>query len=225
MKLINHDTGEVLYVDSLERRVNYMQRRVMAWESALKQQLGEVGTRYRLVWWVLTYRPGEEWRKLDISEFMARVRGSVNLLAYCWIAEVQARGAVHYNVYALVPVGSRLPMVDDAGWWTHGTAHVQSVKDARYGASAEGAKWAQKEGLPRNCRMFAVWISRGLVSKLEFFRFRLSVLPSWLMVQTIFSGRMEIPHRETGSGWVTGCGDALRWFFGPWDLARGMRRI
>lgn len=76
----------------------------------------------------LTYRPGEEWSNRDISMFIAAMKAWVRRkgykLRYCWVMELQQRGAPHYHVLVWLPLGLRVPFVDRRGWWKKGSSNI-----------------------------------------------------------------------------------------------------
>lgn len=230
MELFNRVTGETLPVDPLERRISYMQKRVHAWERMLNPYLSRVGVPgggVKLVYLGLTYRPGEVWHPLDISEFIVTVRSHLGdrLMGYCWVAEVQPqRGVIHYNVFLLVPMSADVPKPDKAGWWVHGSTFREDRErgTAQYAASAYGAKRAQKEGLPAGAHMFCVWIRSDLLSWEQRFEWWWSSKPRWLLEAWIFSGYAMgrdsvFPEYRRGEGWLIPGGEPF-YFNSPWEL-------
>ncbi len=176
LSMINRKTGDRVLVDTEAARIDRLRRRVRAWAAVLEPLLG----RHRLVMVTLTYRPTVDWRPGDIREFMLGLRKScgVGLLAYAWVAELQARGAVHYHVLVLVRHGTNVPRPDVL--WAHGLTRIETARSVWY-----IVKYAQKGGeggpyFPRGLRAFAVWISKDTISGVARFVFRCSALVGWL---------------------------------------------
>lgn len=88
---------------------------------------------HRKTFLTLTYRPGVDWSKRHISEFLDRLRKWLGArdakLLYAWVAELQGRGALHYHVLVWVPRRLRLPRPDASGWWPHGMSNVETARN------------------------------------------------------------------------------------------------
>ena len=95
---------------------------------------------------MLSYRGVGEWQPGHITAFVDCVKHWAERrgfkLPYCWVAEWQARGALHYHVLVKLPRGVTMPMADKQGWWKHGSTNVGWVRKSgkRY-----MAKYASKE--------------------------------------------------------------------------------
>lgn len=155
------DPQKYTYFDPRVGRVSRLRRRIYAWANVLNVYLtnAKKGGKYRLVMVTLTYSPektrnfdtGEVpenygWQPGHISEFMKTVRQNLNrrhqkngikyveknLLAYAWVAELQARGAVHYHVLLLVRRGTDIPYPDECGWWVYGSTRIEEARTAFY---------------------------------------------------------------------------------------------
>jgi len=209
--LQNKVTGEMVQIDPEKARLRRMRKRVFAWGRLFPQ--GGWGI---LV--TLTYRPGVEPSPRDISAFLRRVRRALgtDLLGYCWVAEVQKRGALHYHVVLVVRgPGIRIPKPDEVGWWPHGMSRVERARNPVGYLGRYVGKEDQKRGLPAGFRMFAVvWRAVLPVARLLL---RISGLPAWLLdrlgVDEILASG-ECPRRWPGRGWIW----RNRVFRSPWVL-------
>lgn len=87
---------------------------------------------YRKTFITLTYRPGVDWSRRHISDFLMHARKWLAargcVLRYAWVAELQGRGALHYHVLVWVPRRLRLPRPDASGWWPHGMSNVETAR-------------------------------------------------------------------------------------------------
>lgn len=88
---------------------------------------------YRKTFITLTYRPGADWQRCHISEFIKRLRQWMGRRAarcmYAWVSELQKRGALHYHVLVWVPRHLRLPRPDACGWWPHGLSNIETARN------------------------------------------------------------------------------------------------
>ena len=194
-------------------RLARMQGRVHSWAGAVNSFGGlKGGFRYRNVMITLTYNPSKQWKKGHINSFMdgvKRVLGG-DLVAYAWVAEMQARGVPHYHVYLVVKKGAKIPMPDKAygqrghKLWAHGMTKIETAKSPYYLVKYTG-KEQQKEGFYRGMRIFAVWIAKDVLSELEKRKFKLSALPKWLQKVAkpkIDQADYKQPKPSPGGGWV-----------------------
>lgn len=96
------------------------------------------GQRTRPAMITLTYGPDDFWRPRHLSEFLKNARNWLARrglkLRYCWVAEMQKRGVVHYHIIVWLPVVNgqpvRLPKPDDSGWWPHGMSEIKWARKA-----------------------------------------------------------------------------------------------
>lgn len=169
----NKETGLVIAIDTGYSRFNRMRKGIMNWVQ-IAQEID--GNKYMIG---LTYRPGEEWHQLDITEFLRKLKRGVGgrLLAYAWVAELQERGAIHYHVFVIVSKGSKLGHPDQSGWWSHGSSRVEKAKSAYYLATYIGKEY-QKEfsKFPKGIRCFSVQVTGEGDRKR---RLRVLRLPAW----------------------------------------------
>lgn len=172
---------DAFFVCGVDARLSRMKSGVVL-SARLIQELtlsSDVGRRAAMV--TLTYRPGARWAPNDVSKFMDLVgkwasrRG--RRIPYVWVAELQARGAVHYHVVLWLPKGVTVPKPDKQGWWPHGMTRVEWARRA----VSYLAKYASKgrdsgERFPRGLRL---WSAGGLCGDGREWRQWLR-LPSWL---------------------------------------------
>lgn len=213
MQIKNRVTGEILQIDRKKARLRRCQKRVKAWAEVIQPVQAAKST--RMVMLTLTYAEIDDWGVNHIRDFMLTVRKNLGaaLLAYSWVAELQQRGAVHYHVLLLVEKGTNIPKPDDAGWWVHGLTRIETAKSPFYVLKYTGKEYQKMGHFPKGLRMFAVWISPGLVPGVTRWFFRLSTLPAWLLecmkgIETV--GQKFC--RKPGGGWFVGD----RVFKSPW---------
>jgi hypothetical protein len=158
-----------------------------------------------------------------ISDFMARVRREVGkgLVDYFTVAEMQERGAVHYNVILIVRPGVWLPMPDKAGWWEWGSTNAKTCKargDLMY-AMRYVTKPEQKGGpggpsMPKGIRLYSMGNSSRLrgVGRLLV---KLARLPRWLywMVRERCLELGAIPRKMRGEWDPKRRGDFRSWWW------------
>jgi hypothetical protein len=153
--LIDKSTGRVVILDNNQVRLRHMQKRVKDWAELLKGQTG------RLIMYTLTYRPGQYYRPNDIRDFMTKIRRYYGdrLYGYAWVAELQARGAIHYHVLLYLKVKTWAREPDKMGWWSWGSTTVTTARSAFYLVRYTG-KERQKDfdKFPVGCRAFATWL-------------------------------------------------------------------
>lgn len=212
----NKKTGKQLSIDVKSARVSKMRRRVFAWAETIKPVLDN--KRYRKVMITLTYKGVDDWRPNHIRDYNKKLKEKLGdkLLSYAWVAELQERGAVHYHMILVVKKGTRIPKPDESGMWSHGHSRIETAKTVFYLCSYLKKKY-QKEGeFPKGMRMYGIYIQRGVVSELEYWRFRLSVLPGWFA--DIIKGLVEFEgfkwSRADGGGWLF----ANQFFRSPFEI-------
>jgi len=162
----------------------------------------------------LTYRPGVEWSPRHISAALKacrewhRRRGLT--FRYVWVAELQARGVVHYHVLVWMPVGCKLPKWDQQGWWPHGATNIKrahsavgyvckyaSKTDQKTGRFPHGARVSGFGGLPERTREHRVW----------------RLAPEWLRLQTYPEMQLR---PAPGGGWLSRL--TGEWWPSPWRI-------
>lgn len=152
-----------------ERRVKRLKKSV--WASGHLHGIADNGQRPPVVWFVtLTYKGVSDWSSKHMSKAMegyrhwCRDRGLK--CRYTWVAELQARGAVHYHLLAWLPVGVRMPMWDRrtvtptgrkmACWWPHGMTNRQVAKAGVGYLMKYLSKLGELTRFPRGLRLYGV---------------------------------------------------------------------
>ena len=215
-RLLNEKTGEIIEITPELKhkfRLAKMQARIHAWSCAVKLFGGlDGGKRYRSVMITMTYREGEYWQPNHINLFMdglKRVLGD-KFVAYAWVSEMQKRLVPHYHVFLVVKRGTWIPTPDKPHGqrghvlWPHGSTKTETARSPFYLMKYTGKEY-QKEGFYRGMRIFAVWIAKDMLSKIERFKFRMSSLPSWLRKEVKpFLGVDGYAHPKPspGGGWL-----------------------
>lgn len=212
----NKLTGEVKTFTKVQGRLSRQRRRVSAWAKAIKPVL-EDGEKYRRVMITLTYASGDDWRPNQIKIFLQSLRKLLGsrLYAYAWVAELQARGAVHYHVLLVVKKGTKIPEPDTSGMWKWGFSNIQTARTIFYIVKYIGKEHQKVGRFPKGLRIFAVWVADGVIEEMAKWFFRTSSLPGWFRKEVIASidNWGEKWKRVPGGGWeFTG-----QVFASPWE--------
>lgn len=151
----------------------------------------------------LTYRDPNDWQPLHVADFVRVVRRFLArvgvLFRYCWVAELQKRGAIHYHLALWLPADVSLPKPDQAGWWTHGSTRIETARNAvpylmKY--LSKGNK-ASDHCLPLGARSYGCG---GLGQSMRLAR-------RWLSLPGFIQSRADVAtsagwRRAVGGGWV-----------------------
>lgn len=130
--------GAGLLVDRLATRLKKMRYGTLTAARLQGEQAVRQGTRYRAAMVTLTYAPDVEHRSRHLSEYLDRTRkfakAAGQKLRYCWVAEMQQRGVIHYHIIFWLPfvMGKpfRLPKPDASGHWPHGMSQIVWARKA-----------------------------------------------------------------------------------------------
>jgi len=186
--LVHRDGRVVKLADRWQVRARRCKRILTAWVEAWWPEVA--AGKVTMARWGLTLRPGVEWEPELISKLFERIRREFgdDYLDHFFVAEMQKRGAVHYNVLVVVKRSAwrRLRFPDRSGLWPHGSSNskwVVTKKDAYYAGKYLG-KEEQKGGpggpaFPKGLRLYG----HGLLRRLEHLKqvvIRLAKLPLWL---------------------------------------------
>lgn len=128
--------NDAFTIDPKEVRVTRLQRSIYTWARVASEWTSDTGKRHTPAFVTLTYRPEVDWAPKHISRCLralnewARRRG--DRIPYCWVMELQKRGAPHYHLLLWLPPGCWLPKFDQRGWWPHGMSQIEcsNVKNA-----------------------------------------------------------------------------------------------
>lgn len=137
------------------RRLSRMRRVVVAHCEAVRDTQG---FRTDAIMVTLTYRPGVEYDKRQVSRFIDQevkwaARRGVRL-KYQWVIELQERGAPHYHVLFWVPHKFRLRKPDEAGTWPHGMSRIGLARKAVGYLVKYTTKGDEDSAFPRGARLF-----------------------------------------------------------------------
>lgn len=206
-------------MDTEQKRIERMQKRLEAWARALNSLL--TIARVRVVGITLTYDTSKyEWSPRQISELMQRIRNYAKdkLFAYAWVAELQQRGAVHYHICLVVsrdlkwekkngpdtPSGwTYLPHFDALGWWDYGMTNAIQIEriSPRYLTKYVQKGFDEQGGFPPKLRLFACVI-RIALSEEEGFFFRLSAATGFVRKAIIaLMKKYGLDFKYTGWKW------------------------
>ncbi len=169
------------------------------------------GRRWKCVMVTLTYRDDGRDVENHISVYIRRVRAWLKRRGhdsrFCWVAELQKRGAVHYHVLWWIPYTLEMPMADVQGWWEHGDTRTEKAKRPisyllKYASKLESKALGLTPGLirlgatafPKGMRIYG---SGGLTKEEQAER-AWRLLPNWLRPHTTISERWR---RAAGGGW------------------------
>jgi len=138
-------SGEVLSLtfnpqEGARKRVRRLKANV--WLAGHLHGIERRGHRPSAPWFVtLTYAAVDGWKPNHIAESMDAYRRWCKRRGvpcrYLFVAELQARGAVHYHLLVWLPSGVRMPMWDKSTrssrrevrpFWTHGMTNTQPAK-------------------------------------------------------------------------------------------------
>jgi len=122
----------------------------------------------------LTYRDQADWCPNDLRDYLWKIKRRSAVNGYCWVAELQARGVIHYHLVLMVNKGYRIEFPDQNGW-ERGFSHVELLY--KYGAKSVFyfMKYLKKEYqknyalLPKGARSHSTWFKAdGLAERQRF---------------------------------------------------------
>jgi hypothetical protein len=220
--LVNIDDGTVVEVaEPWLVRARRCARIGRAWVDAWWPEVA--GGKLKAIRWGMTLAPGVEWRPRMISDLMARVRREIGegLVDYFTVAEMQGRGAVHFNVLLIVRPSVWLPMPDKAGWWSWGSTNVKTCRSRddlmyamRYVTKAEQKGGPGGPGFPKGLRLWTMG-SSGRLRGVGRMLVKLARLPRWLY-QQVRMRALElgaVPRRVRGEWEGNRKGDVRSWWW------------
>jgi len=151
----------------------------------------------------VTFADPDAWHPRAIVALVTALRKNIGrrLIDYFWTAEMQERGAPHYNLLMIVVPGTFVPMFDKAGWWTYGTSHhygrIRTARAARY-MVGYSTKPEQKGGpggpaFPKGMRAYGMRLSKTVGVFMRTL-VKLALLPAWL--------RLQVMARSLTLGWT-----------------------
>jgi hypothetical protein len=232
---VNRTNGKFVVIDPSFSRLSRLQRRILQgfvpaaemgfpWEVVKGQKKARKAPKWYMI--TLTYSRAEDWQPKQITETLQTLmrRMQYHLLAYAWVAEIQAErlqntgeAAVHYHVIIRATKSPRFMDRCEGRRkkaWKWGCSKVEPChhgKGARY-LSKYASKEAQKDYqyLPRGARAYGVWVNKSL-GFLVRNMLRFTAIPSWLRagVDEVYGTTLPTEHgytikRAEGGGWFVG---------------------
>jgi hypothetical protein len=151
--------------DQVLRRLSRLRRNVLG--AGRLHALADNGKRPEVPWFVtLTYRFADGWRADHVSQAVQRFRhwclGHRIACRYVWVAELQARGAMHYHLIAWLPRGFTMPKWDrqrtKAGvvWWPHGMSNRERARSGAGYLVKYISKLGEFHRFPKGARLYGV---------------------------------------------------------------------
>lgn len=117
-------TDKCLNLATLQLRVTRL-RRAIKYSAELASEIQGL----KAIMVTLTYAKVNTQEPRHISDFLESagvyLRRRGHQFRYCWVGELQGRGALHYHVIVWLPRGVTLPKPDKRGWWPHGTTKIE----------------------------------------------------------------------------------------------------
>lgn len=210
---IPSEFGTVVLVDKKlrsENRIASLRKTIYNFGMGVEHDLSSKG----YVPWLcsLTYRDLNGWSPNDIKYFLNRVRSHLyrrNLpFVYCWVAELQKRGALHYHVMIWLPKGLKLPKFARFGWWNHGFTDQKIARKSVGYLMKYISKTDTKHSFPRGVRIYGYGgASVTTKRRIRFFRCSSSVRSLIISSGLTYA---DVDMRRTSGGRV----DLLSgWFF------------
>ena len=152
----NVETGRGVVVDMFLVRHELMKKRIFAWAEVMRIYRSTRQTRMVMIG--LTYRKVEDYDSGHIRDYLKKLKQSVgkNLIGFAWVCELQRRGAPHYHIVLVVNKGSRIPLPDKSGMWSHGSSSIVTARTPFYLVTYVG-KEHQKDlaRYPKGCRLYS----------------------------------------------------------------------
>lgn len=155
--------------------------------------------RWRAAMLTATYRPGVEWSRRHISECLKNMRQWLKRRGiecrYVWVMELTKAGKEHYHIVIWLPMGRKLPKLDDAGWWPHGSTRMEWARCAVGYVSKYVSKGGDGINLAKGARMYGV----GGLTDDALLEARWWALPQWMRKRVPLGGKAT---RSKGGGWL-----------------------
>jgi hypothetical protein len=169
--------GEKVEVDSFDARLKRMQCSIHSWVDFVTPVSQDLSWDWIMV--TLTYKNANDWSPSQITRYTEHLKRYLkqDLHSYCWVAELQERGAVHYHLIACVSKGIKIPFPDKPIGhknfvpWPWGFSKVERAEKPAYLVTYVGkAKQKDYFRFPLGARGFGIWIAKHVPEKVIFFR-------------------------------------------------------
>lgn len=150
---------------ALLRRLKLLALKVRAAGADLEAQSRSAGSRPWRPWFVtLTYKGVGDWLPEHISSAIRAYRrwcdGHGVACRYVWVAELQARGAMHYHLIAWLPACLSMPKWDrqrrrdGRPWWPHGITQRELARSGIGYLTKYLSKAGELHEFPRGARLY-----------------------------------------------------------------------
>lgn len=155
--LVHISTSDTIELDQAAIRAKKLRQATITGARLLQEQLSQGGQRTYPVMVTLTYAALGMWDKRHVTAYLKncrewfRRRGKA--FHYCWVAELQTRGAVHYHVMIWMPKGFVLPKPDKCGWWAHGMTRIEKARNPVGYLAKYVSKEAMRVDFPKGIRL------------------------------------------------------------------------
>ena len=157
--LFNKFTREYVTVDLFEKRLSMMRRRLYTWCNVMTVYCTK--NNFDKLMLGFTYKPGCHYEPGHMRSYLKKIKQMLgeDLKAFAWVAELQARGEVHYHLMLVVSKGVKVPLPDKSGMWGFGSSNVQRARTFYYLVSYIGKEY-QKDlsKYPKHCRLYGASI-------------------------------------------------------------------
>lgn len=211
--LVHFPTSDTILLDQVAMRRKRVRQATITGARLLQQQLTDGGRRTYPVIVTLTYAAIDGWNSRHVSDYLKTCREWFRRrkrpFHYCWVAELQQRGAVHYHVMIWMPKDLTLPKPDKRGWWPHGFTRIEKARNA----VGYLAKYVSKESLnqkfPKGLRLYG----RGGLSIQSRIEMRWWCSPIWVRQ---WCKKITDVRRTIGGGWV--CVATGEWRPSPFNV-------
>ena len=163
----SNKTGRAVVLDLDRQRYLGMVRKVKAFADAMSEfsKLSEIKFSYIMV--TLTYVQIDDWVANDLKDYVRNVARRKTTFGYCWVAELQYRGAVHYHILFAVKYGNKIEFPDRSGSWVKGMSNVRRARSVYYVLTYVGKKYQKDYSrMPKGLRSYAVGTYDKLLRRL-----------------------------------------------------------
>ena len=203
--------GERIEIDPGAARLKRMRCGTITGARLIDEGLRAGGRRTFPVMATLTYAKLDTWRSRHITAFLQHCRDWFRVrdlpFHYCWVAELQKRGAVHFHVVIWMPRGYRLPKPDKRGWWPHGMTKIEGARNPVGYLAKYVSKSSLAVAFPKGLRLHG----RGGLNAKQRIEARWWAMPSWVRKWTAAICDVR---RVEGGGVV--CIETGEWRPSPW---------
>lgn len=177
--LVYISTSDTIKLDQPAMRAKRTRQATITGARLMHEQLVQNGKRTYPVMVTLTYAALGMWSSRHVTRYLKNCREWFRRrnesFHYCWVAELQKRGAVHYHVMIWMPKGYRLPKPDKCGWWPHGMTRIEKARNAVGYLAKYVSKDALRVDFPKGLRLHG----RGGLSTNSQVELRWWCSPSW----------------------------------------------